>query len=333
MIRPSPCFSGQAGQRFDGLKALAEAARIARTLDVGDEEILQLRNDAIACLALADLRFQRRAGVPDDFAWAFDPEFEHIAWGDRQGNIHICRVADWRETARIAGPNAAASDANPSGMGLQYSPDGQWLYVHYDGPGRPREVKAWEIREGKPVRKIAPPYFGGFSPDGRLNSGGRPDGSVSICDVSSGQEVKRLNPALAVTGVKFHPTARELAVSVKSDNRLIVVIDMDTEKEVARYPHPERVAGVAWRGDGRLLAVACADQRIYVWDTVHRWIQSVLEAGGTPDHQRPIQPRRRLFDFVLVGGRPVPAMDHALMGPCERPTTGVRRRPFCGLES
>src|SRR5205823_5609386 len=38
-----------------------------------------------------------------------------------------------------------------------------------------------------------------------------------------------------------------------------------------------------WRGDGRLLAVGCADQRIYVWDHAQGRMQSVLEghtSGG-----------------------------------------------------
>jgi WD40 repeat protein len=59
---------------------------------------------------------------------------------------------------------------------------------------------------------------------------------------------------------------------------VVVVLDLETGKEVARYPVPEGGTDeVAWRGDGRVLAVPCRDQRIYVWDHIRRRLQSVLE--------------------------------------------------------
>src|SRR5438093_281059 len=50
--------SGRVGQRFDSLAALARAARIRPSLS--------LRNEAIACMALADLRIHRQwsGGMP-----------------------------------------------------------------------------------------------------------------------------------------------------------------------------------------------------------------------------------------------------------------------------
>jgi hypothetical protein len=48
-------WSGRAGRAFDSLKALAEAADIARTLQLPEENMLKLRNEAIACMALPDV--------------------------------------------------------------------------------------------------------------------------------------------------------------------------------------------------------------------------------------------------------------------------------------
>ena len=42
------------GQRFESLKGLAEAAQIARDLDLGESHRFVLRNEAIASLVLPD---------------------------------------------------------------------------------------------------------------------------------------------------------------------------------------------------------------------------------------------------------------------------------------
>ena len=54
-------FSRQVGQRFESLKALAEAARIARSLNLSEEVIQDLRRKAIACLGSAGLAFGKGA--------------------------------------------------------------------------------------------------------------------------------------------------------------------------------------------------------------------------------------------------------------------------------
>jgi hypothetical protein len=55
----------QLGRRSEGLMALAEAARQAHELKLPPERIRELRNEAIACLALTDVRPVRR---PEDLA-------------------------------------------------------------------------------------------------------------------------------------------------------------------------------------------------------------------------------------------------------------------------
>jgi serine/threonine protein kinase/WD40 repeat protein len=267
-------LSGRAGQRFDSLKALAQAARIAQARNYGAEQVLKLRNEAIACLALPDARRDRvlLEHLPHEYWVAFDPDFGYFAWSDLQGNVSISRVADNAVTDRLAGPAAP-----PRWVALRFSPDGRWLTVGHFISGRPPEVAVWEFHEGKLGRKIPVEHQCVFSPDSRFVAGVRADGAVAIYELPSGREVKRLAKELGAIGVTFHPDGRQLAVHVESDKRVLVVIDRETGKEVARYPHPQAINEPAWRGDGQLLAVGCDDQRIYVWDHANKRLLSELQ--------------------------------------------------------
>src|SRR5262249_23024361 len=57
-------LSRRVGQRFDSLQALAEAARTARQLGMPEAAFRELRNEAIACLTLPDLRVAREWDCP-----------------------------------------------------------------------------------------------------------------------------------------------------------------------------------------------------------------------------------------------------------------------------
>jgi WD40 repeat protein len=46
----------------------------------------------------------------------------------------------------------------------------------------------------------------------------------------------------------------------------VQVYDVDTGKVVTTLPHPAEVRGLAWRGDGKVLATAAANSHVYLWD-------------------------------------------------------------------
>jgi hypothetical protein len=115
-------WSGRAGRAFDSLKALAEAAQIAHTLKVPDDDILTLRNEAIACMALPDLqpRPELAKGVPDKL-------LQRYATSDGQGTITIRRIAGDQEILRRGGAGTRPSN-------LEFSPDGRFLAAAYPPP-------------------------------------------------------------------------------------------------------------------------------------------------------------------------------------------------------
>ena len=67
-------LSRRIGQRFDSLGAVADALKIARQLNLSDERKLELRNAAIACLALSDVRIAKEWDASEPTA-QFDRQF------------------------------------------------------------------------------------------------------------------------------------------------------------------------------------------------------------------------------------------------------------------
>jgi WD40 repeat protein len=270
--------SGLAGQRFGGLEALAVAADIVRTLQPLDREahLLTLRNEAIACLALVDLRVLRdwEVDTPHGFDVAFDACLERYAYSDDHGTIIIRRAADHSELARLPGPGRLTQD-----VGARISRNGRWLAVMYwDRPYSQHLV--WDLSAPEPVRKLVlrpNEQFLGFSPDSRLVALRRSDDFVWLHDLSTGGE-RRLGPGPKWPKVAFRPDGKEMAFSIQSDNHPEVhIADLQTGLERAPLQHPANIISLAWGDGGRLLAAGCDDGNIYAWDVPGHRLQAVLE--------------------------------------------------------
>jgi serine/threonine protein kinase len=98
-------FSRRVGQRFESLDALAQAADIAKELNLPAVRFDLLRDEAIACMALPDLKesgrvIHRPAG---SISTVFDSRMARYAlhFGDR---VEVRRVTDDAEIARLPAP-------------------------------------------------------------------------------------------------------------------------------------------------------------------------------------------------------------------------------------
>jgi WD40 repeat protein len=262
--------SGQVGRRFEGLEALKRAGEHFQSLGRLDpERTLELRNEAIACLVLADLRPGR--GWPRDPVWSpplrFDPTLRYYVVcspypynggpGEAgQGRLSVRRVADDQEVARLPGFGVRA-------VWTQFSPDGRYLAVHYEWG--PRHNYVWDLSRREAVVKVSQGRYEShieFSPDSRLAALARPNHSIRIYELPSGAAWKDLPPALPVNGLQFHPDGRRVTAACGD---VVVLRDLDG-KEVVRFQAPAYVKSLAWRGDGKLLATGCMDNHIYLWD-------------------------------------------------------------------
>ena len=278
-------WSGRAGRAFDGLRALAEAAQIARTLGLPEERFLELRNEAIACLALPDL--ERRPEY-DRYTTegAVDPNLRQHALSDDRGTITIRRIPDDREIARLEGLGSPPSV-------LEFSPDGRYLaaVVIREFEGKPVQVAVWNVGRGEIVLRVpvgAPKPFLAWSPDSRVLATVHDhweQGPVTVYDLEAHKEVRHFPADIPVDSVAFHPNGKQMALMAIG---AVQIRDLATGNVVSRFAFPVPTRHVAWGCDGRLLTGAYAEstqpgpvtddrnRHVYVWDIkagrlLHGW--------------------------------------------------------------
>jgi serine/threonine protein kinase/WD40 repeat protein len=257
--------AGQVGQRFKSLEVLARAAAFRPSLE--------LRNEVIASLTLADLRVEKQWDVsPGTRGLAFDAALERYALAEG-GDLSVRRVADNQEIIRLPGPG------DPAWV-VRFSPDGLHLAAKYHPSFQdaPNQLWIWDLRTGKIILKVPGGVVGEaveFSPDGRRLAVGQA-GALLLFDVVSGRELKRLTSGVRESAICFHPQGQKLAVQ-NSARTGVEIWDLETAKLARTFGHPSLVQGLAWGPDGKLLATACFDSRCYVWQVDSGVRQAVLE--------------------------------------------------------
>jgi WD40 repeat protein/tRNA A-37 threonylcarbamoyl transferase component Bud32 len=284
--------SGHLGQRFASLDALRRAAGLARSLGYDAGRLRDLRNEAITCLALADLREAQRWPVAENRAWngnavqvhplvAFDGGLRLYAWADDQGIVRVNQAADDREVFHLQAP------PGPTGSTLPFlSPDGRFLGVNYfpfDAPFYTGWALIWDIRAGRRVRELTGANRAcllGFRPDSRAAVTGREDGSLHLHDLFGGED-RRFPVGLKADRMAFRPDGRRLACS-SQDRPEVRVVDVETGAVVQSLAHPAELWALAWSPDGQLLATGCDDRKAYVWDCRDWHQQAALEGHHKP---------------------------------------------------
>jgi WD40 repeat protein len=271
--------SKRPGQRFGGLEAVRQAAEIARAQGRPEAELIRLRNEAIACLALPDLRLETdwEGNPPGTNGMAFDARFERYAWSFKDEGIRVRRLADHAELFRLPVP---PSDRVTRWAQLQFSPDGRYLVAWFRVWAARRTLWAWDLQAGQfesPRIRLddaaTPPEF---TRDGHALLVGLPDGAVIGIDLETGKEVQRLAPGWPPDRLALHADGRLLAVASTAKSG-VQVREVTTGAVVRELRHPAGVEAVAWQPNGPLLATGCDDHRVRLWDSATGQERGTLE--------------------------------------------------------
>lgn len=277
--------TGRAGQRFESLAALAKAARIRPTPE--------LRNEAIAVLALSDLAVEKtwHARTSSNAPIAFDATLERYAVESDAGVIAIRRVADQAELMRLPPPegNARATFITP------FTADGKYVAVrHADA-----RLRVWEIAAtprlivdltNHPSAGATFPFFPfdcAFDEQNGRFAVGVSDG-IAFHELTTGRELSRFTTADAPACLAFNPAGTRIAVVGRLKND-VQILDVATSAVVATLKHPKFVTPLSWSRDGRWLAAGCEDFNIYIWDGSTGERRALLSG-----HRQP--PTQMIFD-------------------------------------
>jgi serine/threonine protein kinase/WD40 repeat protein len=247
------------GQRYKSLDALAEAAAIRPSLE--------LRNEAVACLALMDLRPERQwpeALQTDRLEYStgatFDPDLDTYAFTDAAGTVHVHSAEDGRALARLGGARGPADY-------LSFSPDGRYLAARYTQDAKPLLV--WDWRSGRLVLEL--PHPGAqlpafaFRPDGQAIAVG---GSrrADVYGLPGGERTKTVPLDFDPGCLAYEPQdGRTLAVCGDDTPRL-AVLEADTGRVILTWRPPAMLYAVAWQPGGSLLAASGRDGAVYPFD-------------------------------------------------------------------
>jgi tetratricopeptide (TPR) repeat protein/WD40 repeat protein len=270
------------GQRFDSLDALRRALELARALQLPGDVFDELRDDVIASLALPDLDVDPSGSAlpwPDDaLAADFDATLTTYARTDRGGSCSVRRVSDDVELHRIPGAGTAAKP--------RMSGDGRFLAITYytDAmPARDFDVHVWDLGRGpaRPVLRRGSGRVVAFHPSLPQVGIGDEDGTVRVYELPSGRlifDLPAVDGALQFD-LAMHPT-EPLIAECCYFQKLVRIRDLVTGETLARFPQETSPSGLAWRPDGRVLAVgATTTRRIRLYDRTSLKLIRTLAAG------------------------------------------------------
>ena len=273
-------MSSQSGRRFASLDAVRKAVAIRPDATV--------RNEAIASLAVSDLRVSKEAilkGHAANDLVGFDFNLDQYAVGGADGNITILAVTNDAVRTVLPAPGFKVRWIR------WFSPDSRFLRVLYAAKGENEKYGdwIWDLKQQRPVIKELlsrrptdkPEQWvgnlaGNFSSDSRYYARCHPDGAVSIYELESGREIRSYPGAGTFNNLVLNPGNTRLACAGETDP-VVQIRELEPGARILSLACPAAVTCMAWSPDGKRLATGCRDFHIYIWNAETGRTQSVLD--------------------------------------------------------
>ena len=256
--------STQTGQRFTSLETVQKAAAIRSDLAV--------RNEAIACLAVSDLRVAKQTvviGHARNELAAMDLNLEQYAFWDTNGTITVWATTNNGVVAVLPAPGYAMEGVHG------FSPNGQYLMACYWDKGEEKSIWIWNVKSQKVMLRALQQRDPGnpendflswvFSLDSQFFTVGRADGTLSVYNLASGEDINHLPGKRLDDFLTSHPGSTRMVYSSREDPK-VEIREVASGQTWRTLTCPAGVSTVSWSFDGTRLATACMDFNIYIWD-------------------------------------------------------------------
>lgn len=263
-------LSNRPGQRLGSLEIIRQAS----ALNPSPELRLALRHEAIACLALTDVRVARQWPMSAG-RWegrlCFDPDVQWYAIVPDKSEIIVRRVADDREIAVLP------AQASPVSWIDFFSPDRQHLAAYHQRDAH----RIWNIARREVVLQVPATSWPCFSPDGAAVAVAHRDGRLSFHDLASAQEPRHVQVGRPLLNPKYHPGGAWLAGVTGTASNTVVLVETASGRIRHELSASEPLKHVAFSADGRWLAAGGLQGQLIVWNAdtgERRWSTTAHES-------------------------------------------------------
>jgi len=253
-------WSRRVGRRFDSLELIQKAAAIRPSLE--------LRNEAIACMALTDIREIKGWGkwTNGAAAMAFDGPLGRGACLDKDGTLHIFRASDRFELMQLPGYQSPLRQC-------VFSHTGEFLAISCGPIGERLEII--DLKTGQVILKRQKPQLRilDFAGDDRLIAISYEDPEqnfpVLVYELATGKLLNTFPTGLLrsdrlLYDLRFNPVDSDRLLT-SNWTPTVRVWDWKTGMVIREFEHPDWVQGVAWHPDGEIVASTCADGSVRLW--------------------------------------------------------------------
>ncbi len=272
--------TGLGGQRFASIDLLSRAVEILRADPEGRDRLPEARDQLISALGLTDLgvRWERPVAMGRGISVCCDAQLERYAIIDlRGGGVSVRRLDDDQELFRLPGPGVAFWY-----MLGEFTLDGRYLRVRYalrDGDETGVLLQVWRLGGQELVFSQRTRWASAIHPNGRWLLFAPEGGGLCVWDLEQRREVRRLPLAFTPACLCLAADGRRLAVNeAETKSPRVKILDLESGQELASWDRQvgDNDGQMSWSADGRLLAIANLDSRVYVWDVPRGQLASVL---------------------------------------------------------
>jgi signal transduction histidine kinase len=246
-----------------GPGARTENAALIRELvqrpDLNEDQLLALRQEAIAQMALVDV-IPSTNWVPRRARLQWDGSLTRYVRTDSSPQINVHEYPSQRVLASFHHPSNSAARA------AVLTPNGRLVAARFSGS----DVLIWDVDSKKLFlksrceRPLSVPLM--FAPDNSallmFTAGG-----LIIQPLDTNAAPRPLQPGRMVGNAVFTREARRLAVCPRNETGIIEIWDVVTGAIVQRFDAGFPVWNLEWHPDGRRLAIAGDYGRLGIWDT------------------------------------------------------------------